>query len=174
MYEAEKNGLPEFAQEQTDALLAEVLSDYQAKPFAWWRIGISVLVVICGVIMMQILVKWSEMSRLSKGSDHFFLSDKVEKEIEGRVISEEKKKLSRWKLEPENKGYFMDYVLSLPKGERMPIEEMLTNAERIDPDNSFYYYLAASFKMKSKKGQACVERIKSKGHGLLLLRKLIR
>ncbi len=159
-----------IAEEKSDEELAELLSAYRGNWFTWWRVGLSVLTLVAVVLMVQSYVKEGEQLKQYLGFESMGdFSD------EGLALALEvanqrgRKKLNRWKSDPSNKAYFMDYVInSLANGgEHQPMEEILAEAGRVDPENSYYYYLAATIHTASLDGTTCVKKVSPGLYGSL-------
>jgi len=160
MYNADGEIPREMVEEKTDEELAEVLSAYRGNWFSWWRIGLSVLTIVAVVVMVRSYVKEGEQLKQYLGFESMGdFSD------EGLVLALEmanqrgKEKLSRWKSDPSNKAYFMDNVISSFENGGKPIEEILAEAERVDPENGYYFYLAATIHTASPDGTTCVKKV---------------
>ena len=150
----------ELAKEKTDEELAEALSAYSGNPFSWWRIGLSVLTIVAVVMMVQAYVKEGEQLNQYLGFESIGdLSDEGLALVLEIADQQSREKLVRRKSDPSNKGYFMDYVISSFANDEKPIAEILAEAERVDPENGYYYYLAATIHTASPDGTTCVKKV---------------
>lgn len=162
MYNADGEIPSEMVEEKTEDELAEVLSAYRGNWFSCWRVGLSVLTLAAVVLILQSYVKEGEQLKQYLGFESMDdYSDEGMALVLEIVNLRKREKLSRRKSDPSNKAYFMDYVVTsfANGGEYQPMEEILAEAERVDPENSYYYYLAASIHTASSDGTACVKKV---------------
>lgn len=162
MLDRDEETARELAAERTDEELAEVLSSYGSRWFSWWRVLLGVLVLVSVGLMMGSCVEKGE--RLREYLGYGEMMDLSEDSMEVLRLAAEKRKslkLKRWESDKTNKSYFMDYVVTSFDLDVDSIEDVLENAERVDPGNSYYYYLAAIIHTASHDGTTCVKKIKS-------------
>jgi hypothetical protein len=151
----------EMAEEKTDEELAVALDAHRGNPFSWWRIGLGVLTLAAVVVFVL------EVSRIGKQLTEF--QDMTSAayagmfgDDEGRIIQGNTKK--RWESESSDKAKFMEHVvttLASNSSERF-IDEMLADARRVDPENSYYFYIAAAKNVSTYREGACLKKIANK------------
>ncbi len=162
MYNADGEIPREMVEEKTDDELADLLSAYRGKWFSWWRVGLSVLTLAAVVLILQSYVKEGEQLKQYLGFESMEDYSDEGMAFALEIANQRKReKLSRRKSDPSSKVYFMDYVVtSFANGGEYPkMEEILAEAERVDPENSYYYYLAATIHTASLDGTTCVKKV---------------
>jgi hypothetical protein len=137
MHNVEGKIVSEIVEEKTNEELREALHGYQAKPFAWWRVGLSVLVLMAVGVMVIGVVSSREV--VSQALNMYVTPIEMMTE----EIPEDNTAQVMFESEPTNKGYFMQYALDVWGDEDVSIEGLLKIADEIEPENSLYHYMAA-------------------------------
>lgn len=152
----------ELALEKTDEELAEVLGSYQSSWFSWWRVLWGVLVVVAVGLMVHSCVDKGKrvapyIDTASMGMDlqsMFLIGMEIQESREGKA-------LLLWKSDPSNKSYFMNYVVATGVDGELTMEGILEKAKRLDSENSFYDYYAATAHASKYDDVVCVREVES-------------
>lgn len=158
MYNADGEIPHEMVEEKTDDELAEALLAHRGNPFSWWCLGLGVLALAAVVVFV------SELSRIGKQLTKFQdMTNTAYAEMfeddEGGVTEGNIEK--RWKSDSSDKAKFMEHVVTTMasnSSERFT-DEMLADARRVDPENSYYFYVAAANNVSTYRDGACLKKI---------------
>ena len=145
MYNKDNEFASEIVSEKTDEKLINLLEKSKSNLFTWWRVVLSVLIITLVFMLYKTLNETKigvKMINQGSDSDHYF-------EVKGPDPSYKTKHESV----PNHKGYFMQYALDGWGDADHSTDKIMELADKIDPENSLYHYLAAGINYKNVIGK---------------------
>ena len=145
MYNKDNEFASEIVSEKTDEKLITLLEKSKSNLFTWWRVVLSVLIITLVFMLYKTLNETKigvKMINQGSDSDHYF-------EVKGPDPSYKTKHESV----PNHKGYFMQYALDGWGDADHSTDKIMELADKIDPENSLYRYLAAGINYKNVIGK---------------------